>query len=140
MAARTADRAVSHPILSLSRVVLAIPTLGQRGRGRTLGGVRILVGLFVVPPANHREVSHLEGVGLFTAALQRARHTVPHVEVARRNVRCQVQLSAERNGSRSDIADSHARRQSAEAKLRVSSASSNPRLINVGVPVRKTRA
>lgn len=77
---------------SLLRVVLAIPTLGERGCGRTLGGIRILVGLFVVSSPNHREVSHLEGVGLLAATLQRTRHTVTHVEVARRHVRRQVQL------------------------------------------------
>lgn len=68
------------------RVMLAVPTLGERGCGRTLGGIRVLVCLLVVPPPYHREVGHLEGVGLLTAALQRTRHTVSHVEVARRDV------------------------------------------------------
>lgn len=72
--------------------MLAVPTLGERGCGRTLGGIRVLVRLLVVSPPYHREVGHLEGVGLLAAALQRARHTVAHVEVARRDVRRQVQL------------------------------------------------
>lgn len=92
---------------SLLRVVLAIPTLGERGCGRTLGGVRILVGLLVVPSTDHREVSHLEGVGLLAATLQRTRHTVTHVEVARRNVRRQVQLPTETDQRRSDVSTVH---------------------------------
>lgn len=79
--------------------MLAIPTLGERGCGRTLGGIRVLVRLFVVPPPYHRKVGHLEGVGLLAAALQRASHAVAHVEVARRDVRRQVQLGG-RQGER----------------------------------------
>jgi len=71
------------PLLLQLRVMLAVPTLGERGCGRTLGGIRVLVRLLVVPPPYHREVGHLEGVGLLAAALQRARHTIAHVEIAR---------------------------------------------------------
>lgn len=81
--------------------MFAVPTLGQRGCGRALGGIRVLVGLFVVSSTNHREVSHLKGVGLLAAALQRAGHAVTHVEVAGRHVRRQVQLTTERNRHRS---------------------------------------
>lgn len=72
--------------------MLAIPTLGERGCGRTLGGIRVLIRFLVVPSPYHREVGHLERVSLLAAALQRACHTVTHVEVARRDVRRQVQL------------------------------------------------
>lgn len=74
------------------RVVFAVPTLRKRGCGRTLGGIRIFVGLLVVPPSDHSEMGHLEGVRLLASAFQGTRHAVTHVEVARRNVRCQVQL------------------------------------------------
>jgi len=80
------------PLLPQLRVMLAIPTLGERGCGRTLGGIRVFVRLLIVPSPYHREVGHLEGVGLLAAALQCACHTVAHVEVARRDVRRQVQL------------------------------------------------
>lgn len=84
--------------------MLAVPTLGERGCGRTLGvGIRVLVRLLVIPPPYHREVGHLEGVGLLAAALQRARHAVAHVEVARRDVRRQVQLRAHTTTDRYDI-------------------------------------
>jgi len=81
-----------RPLLLQLRVMLAVPTLGECGCGRTLGGIRVLVRLLVVPPPYHREVGHLEGVGLLAAALQRACHTIAHVEVARWDIRCQVQL------------------------------------------------
>lgn len=97
---RARDLVNTHFLL---RVVFAIPTLGQRGCGRTLGGIRVFVGLFVVSSTNHRKVSHLEGVGLLTATLQRASHTITHVEVARRHVRRQVQLTTKRNRQRSHL-------------------------------------
>lgn len=81
-----------RPLASQLCVMLAVPTLGKRGCGRTLGGIRVLVRLLVVPSPYHREVGHLERVGLLAAAFQRACHTVTHVEVARRDVRRQVQL------------------------------------------------
>lgn len=81
-----------RPLASQLCVMLAIPTLGERGCGRTLGGIRVLVRFLVVPSPYHRKVGHLERVSLLAAALQRACHTVTHVEVARRDVRRQVQL------------------------------------------------
>lgn len=50
---------------------------------------------FVVAAAQDCEVRDLERVGGATAALQRARHRVPHVEVCLRHVRRQVQLREE---------------------------------------------
>lgn len=60
----------------------------EKKRAQVLGVLEVVV--VVVTAAQHGEVGHLEGVGGAAAALQGARHRVPHVEVRLRHVRCQV--------------------------------------------------
>lgn len=78
------------------RVVLVIPTLGKCGWGRTLGGIWILIGFLVVAPSYNCKMRHLKCVGFFAAPFKCTCHAVAHVEVTRRDVRCQIQLSTKR--------------------------------------------
>lgn len=57
----------------------------------------------VVLPSDNGEMCHLKRVVLLTSSFQRAGHAVTHVEIGRRHIGRQIELSTQQNGDDSSI-------------------------------------